>query len=126
LVVVFLRGAADGLSLVAPVNDRNYIAQRPSLAVAASGEAAGLPLAGGPAGVDFRLHPSAAGLKALYDQGPLAIVHAVGLASASRSHFKSQDLMERGYGDGETALSDGWLSHHLEQTGTGAGVVPVV
>ncbi|MBI1777754.1 MAG: DUF1501 domain-containing protein [Proteobacteria bacterium] len=126
LVVLFLRGGADGLSLVAPVNDANYIAARPTLAVPASGANAGLALAGGPAGVDFRLHPWAAGLKALYDQGRLAIVHACGLPSASRSHFKSQDLMERGYGDGEAELIDGWITRHLAVTGIGSGAVPVM
>ena len=33
LVVVFLRGAADGLTLVAPIEDDNYHKFRPRLAV---------------------------------------------------------------------------------------------
>src|SRR5258708_2566436 len=126
LVVLFLRGAADGLSLVAPVNDPYYVAARPTLAVPAAGDGAGLALAGARAGVAFRLHPWGAGLRALYAQGRLAIVHACGLPSASRSHFKSQDLMERGYGDGEPSPVDGWLSRHIAVTGAGTGAVPVV
>src|SRR5829696_3272605 len=65
LVVVFLRGGLDGLSLVAPVNDADYVAARgEGVRVADNGDEAGLPLADGPnPKLDFRLHRSAAALK---------------------------------------------------------------
>jgi uncharacterized protein (DUF1501 family) len=125
LVVIFLRGAMDGLYLLAPVDDPNYKTLRVNVAQPTTGADAGLPLANGPAGVDMRLHGAAAPLKKLYDSGNLAFVHASGLMSSSRSHFEAQDKMELGYGDGETAMFNGWLTRHLNVVGApkGAGAV---
>jgi uncharacterized protein (DUF1501 family) len=125
LVVIFLRGAADTLSLVAPAGNAEYQAARPTLALPASGTAAGTPLAGALNGQAFRLHPSAAGLAALYAAGQLAIIHAAGLTSASRSHFLSQEMMERGYGDAEPAQATGWIARHLA-AGAVSGQVPIL
>ena len=41
------------------------------------------------------MHPNFAELKTLYDAGSLAVVHAAGVHTESRSHFVSQDMMER-------------------------------
>ncbi|MBM3547943.1 MAG: DUF1501 domain-containing protein [Alphaproteobacteria bacterium] len=125
LVVVFLRGAADTLSLVAPSGNAEYQAARPTLAIPASGTAAGLPVAGQLNGQSFRLHPSATGLAALYEAGQLAIVQATGLVSTNRSHFQSQDMMEKGQADGEQAPSTGWLARHLASTAV-SGHVPIL
>ncbi len=117
LVVVSLRGGADGLSLVAPTDDPHYVAARSaSLRVADRGASAGLPLANALAGIDFRLHPLAAGLRELYDSQQLAIVHACGLAHGSRSHFEAIDLIERG---APRARQDGsgWITRYLAQIG---------
>ncbi|PWC31469.1 hypothetical protein TSO352_30670 [Azospirillum sp. TSO35-2] len=117
LVVVFLRGGADTLSLMAPADDPDYRAARaPELRVQTDGEAAGLPLAQTlAAGIDFRLHPEAAPLAELYRDRSLAIVHAAGLTDGTRSHFVAQDLIERGVGD-EAALTRtgaGWAARWL-------------
>lgn len=114
LVLVFLRGGADGLQMVAPSADADYIAARPpELRVPESGERAGFlldrsldPAAG------FRLHSEASPLAPLYQAGRLAIVHAVGLNDGTRSHFVAQDLMERGIADEKrlNSVEDGWLS----------------
>jgi uncharacterized protein (DUF1501 family) len=125
LVVVFLRGAADTLSLVAPSGNAEYHAARPTLAIPASGTGAGLPLTGQLNGQSFRLHPSATGLAALFDAGQLAIVHAAGLVSTNRSHFQSQDMMEKGQADGEQTPSTGWLARHLATTAL-SGQVPIL
>ena len=114
LVAIFLRGGCDALSLVAPVNDPDYVADRaPELRVLDSGPKPGRPLrhSFAPA-VDFRLHPEAAPLGDLYDAGQLAIVHAVGLENGTRSHFIAQDLMERGLSDAPALarVGDGWLT----------------
>ena len=114
LIVIFLRGGCDGLSLVAPVNDPDYIADRaPDLRVLDNGPKAGRPLRQrfAPA-VDFRLHPEAVALGDLYDAGHLGFVHAVGLENGTRSHFIAQDLMERGLSDAASLhrVSDGWLT----------------
>lgn len=125
LVVVFLRGAADLLSLVAPSGNAEYQAARPTLAIPASGTGAGLPLAGSLNAQAFTLHPAATGLAELYGAGKLAIVHATGLVSTNRSHFQSQEMMERGYADAETPPATGWLARHLATVAV-AGQVPIL
>lgn len=112
IVVVFMRGGADGLQMVAPAGDRDYIANRPNIRLPTSGSNAGLGI-GTLDGVDFFLHYAAPELKKLYDQGSLAVVHAAGLKFGDRSHFKGQSQMERGAGDDENAPSDGWMARHL-------------
>ncbi|HXP96692.1 MAG TPA: hypothetical protein VN809_08270, partial [Telmatospirillum sp.] len=114
LVVVFLRGGCDGLSLLAPTDDPNYVADRaPELRVQTSGPKPGRALRQNFAPqIDFRLHPEAAPLGELYDAGHLALVHAAGLQNGTRSHFVAQDLMERGLADspGFKETGDGWVT----------------
>jgi uncharacterized protein (DUF1501 family) len=59
----------------------------------------------------FALHPSLQPLKALYDGGQLAIVHAAGSPDPSRSHFNTQEFMESGTAGVKT--EDGWLNRAL-------------
>ena len=70
LVVIFQRGAADGLNIVVPYREKNYYSMRPSIAIPQNQV---LDLDG-----FFGLHPSLGSFKPLYDQGHLAVVHAVG------------------------------------------------
>ena len=125
LLVVFQRGGCDGLNLVAPVNERAYIEARSAdLRVLDSGERPGLALANGlGSGLDFRLHPEAAPLAELYGAGRLAVLHACGLANATRSHFEAQDLIERGVPSlaPGTGVSDGWLTRYLATLGERGG-----
>ena len=114
LVVLFARGGTDGLQLVAPADVGEYQDARPTIAVQSSGTDAGTLLANGIGGVDFFMHAEAAPLNDLYKSGDLSIVHASGVPTENRSHFKSMDMMERGLADNETALSNGWLTRHLE------------
>src|SRR6195952_3053251 len=67
LVVLFQRGAADGLNIVVPYQEKNYYAMRPTIAIQQKDV---LDLDG-----HFGLHPSLAAFKPLYDGGHLAIVH---------------------------------------------------
>lgn len=112
LVVVFLRFGCDGLTMVAPALDPDYQTHRPTIRVAASGDTAGLAL-GSLDGVPFYLHPSAPELKGLFDAGRLAVVHAAGLPTDTRSHFESQNMMERGVTEGDAPILGGWLARHL-------------
>jgi uncharacterized protein (DUF1501 family) len=105
LVVIFQRGAADGLNVVVPYREKNYYAMRPSIAIP---QKQVLDLDG-----FFGLHPSLAALKPLYDQGQLAIVHACGSPDMSRSHFDAQDYMESGT-PGVKSTQDGWLNRALQ------------
>lgn len=103
LVVVFLRGGADGLSLVAPVGDPHYAALRGALAVSG-----GPPLATG-----FALHPALAPLAPLVEAGRVAAVHCAGAPEATRSHFEAQDRMEIATGARPRLDESGWLARAL-------------
>ena len=105
LVVLFQRGAADGLNIVVPYTEKNYYAMRPSIAIQ---EKDVLDLNG-----CFGLHPAMAAFKPLYDQGHLAIVHAAGSPDTTRSHFDAQDYMESGT-PGVKVTPDGWLNRALQ------------
>jgi uncharacterized protein (DUF1501 family) len=105
LVVIFQRGAADGLNVVVPYREKNYYAMRPTIAIPA---AQVLDLDG-----FFGLHPSLAAFKPLYAGGQLAIVHGAGSPDMSRSHFDAQDYMESGT-PGLKSTADGWLNRALQ------------
>jgi uncharacterized protein (DUF1501 family) len=111
LVVLFQRGAADGLNIVVPFGEPNYYRMRPSIAIPQPkrGEAdAAVDLDG-----FFGLHPSLAPLEPLFHRNQLAIVHAAGSPDPTRSHFDAQDFMESGT-PGVKATEDGWLNRVVE------------
>src|SRR6201982_1931666 len=105
LVVIFQRGAADGLNIVVPHGERAYYAMRPSINIPRNDV---LDLDG-----FFGLHPSLASLQPIWNQRHLAIVHAAGSPDPTRSHFDAQDFMESGT-PGLKATEDGWLNRALE------------
>jgi uncharacterized protein (DUF1501 family) len=105
LVVIFQRGAADGLNIVIPYAESAYYQMRPSIAIQRRQV---IDLNG-----FFGLHPSLAGFKPLWDQGHLAIVHAAGSPDTTRSHFDAQDYMESGT-PGVKSTTDGWLNRVLQ------------
>lgn len=105
LVVIFQRGAADGLNVVVPYKEPSYYQYRPNIAIP---ENAVIDLDG-----FFGLHPAMAPLKPLWDAKHLAIVHASGSPDPSRSHFDAQDFMESGT-PGYKATVDGWLNRALQ------------
>ncbi len=105
LVVIFQRGACDGLNVVVPYQEKNYYAMRPSIAIKQNEV---IDLNG-----FFGLHPQMAAFKPLYDQGHLAIIHAAGSPDPSRSHFDAQDYMESGT-PGVKITQDGWLNRALQ------------
>ncbi len=100
LIVVFLRGAADGLALVPPLEDEHYYRARPRLGIAKR-DAVRLD-------DRFGLHPKLQPLERAWREGELAIVHACGTEDQTRSHFEAQDLMEHG-----GVVAGGWLGRYL-------------
>ena len=106
LIVLFQRGAADGLNIVVPFAEPNYYRMRPSIAIPQPKRSAG------DAAIDldgfFGLHPSLATLEPLFHKNQLAIVHAAGSPDPTRSHFDAQDYMESGT-PGIKSTEDGWL-----------------
>ncbi len=123
LVVIFLRGGADSLSLIAPVTDPDYIAARPeTLRVLRSGDRPGHLLPASLADAEFRLHPAAADLATLFNAGDLSLIHASGLRDATRSHFDAEARIERGATAG---AAGGWLGRWLAQVQAG-GPLPAL
>jgi uncharacterized protein (DUF1501 family) len=111
LVVIFQRGAADGLNIVVPHGEAAYYAMRPSISIP---RGSALDLDG-----FFGLHPSLAGFESLWKQKHLAIVHAAGSPDPTRSHFDAQDFMESGT-PGIKATEDGWLNRSLDSRPSGS------
>lgn len=118
VVHLFLRGGMDGLNLVVPISgdDRTFYEQaRPDLSIPNSGAyaALALTLAGG-AATGFGLHPSATGLRDLWNSGHLGIVHAAGMAtSVTRSHFDAQLSIDLGT-PGKFGTGSGWMTRAWE------------
>ena len=105
LIVIMLRGAVDGLSVVAPYADQNYYRLRPTIAIARPGQDNGLIDLDG----QFGMHPALRALQPWWSQGRLAFVPASGSPDLTRSHFDAQDYLESGT-PGRKATADGWLN----------------
>ncbi|HSI06299.1 MAG: DUF1501 domain-containing protein [Myxococcota bacterium] len=120
LVVVMLRGAVDGLSVVAPCADDSYYAARPTIAVARPDDTA-KPEAERLLRLDdrFGLHPAMQPLHRAFSERRLAFVHAAGSPAATRSHFDAQDYMESGTPD-RKATEDGFLNRLLASSAKAA------
>jgi uncharacterized protein (DUF1501 family) len=105
LVVIFLRGAVDGLNVVVPYSESPYYSSRPTIAIPRPGES------GGALKLDrhFGLHPALSSLMPFWERGTLAFVHASGSPDSSRSHFDAQDYMETAT-PGMKSTPDGWLN----------------
>jgi uncharacterized protein (DUF1501 family) len=111
LIVLFQRGAADGLNIVVPHGEPNYYRMRPTIAIPQPHPGA----TDAAADLDgfFGLHPSLAPLATLFQKNELAIVHAAGSPDPTRSHFDAQDFMESGT-PGVKSTDGGWLNRVLE------------
>ena len=108
LIVILLRGAADGLNIVVPYQEANYYESRPYIAIAQPGKPDGaLDLDG-----QFGLHPALQPLMAQWENGNLAFVHATGLPDTTRSHFQAQEYLETGTLEADT-VPNGWLNRLL-------------
>ena len=123
MVVLSLRGAADGLSMVVPYTDPTYYAARPRIGIPADR----LILKDG----TFGFHPAMAALAPLWNQGRLATVQGTGLPAPNRSHFSAMEEVEDA--DPGSDVRSGWLNRlvgalpggsPLQGFGLGGGVVP--
>jgi uncharacterized protein (DUF1501 family) len=115
MIFIFQRGANDGLNTVIPRGDLDYNTDnRPSVYIPESAvTTAGTDLGNGFA----QLHPAMAPMMPLYNAGDLALIHRVGYPNLSRSHFNSQDYLEKGIqGDSAAIVKDGMLYRHLANT----------
>lgn len=123
IVQLYLRGGIDGLSLVAPWNETNYINARANLRLTGPGSGATAVLDPGsghtaasstaPGGqVVFGFNPALAPLMPAYNDGKLAFIHATGLTNTNKSHFDAQRFMEVGKLNDPT-VGTGWLGRHI-------------
>ena len=115
-VLVILRGAVDGLALVAPYGEGQYRKLRGELAIGHPGQNNGLNKLDGL----FGLHPSLAHIHELYRNNEALVVHAVASPYRERSHFDGQDVLENG-SIGSGSIRDGWLNRALDPLGSSIG-----
>src|SRR5688572_11968391 len=111
LVMIQLAGGADGLQTVIPLQDARLRTLRPQLSRAAD---TALPLT-----PQFGLDRTMRGIKTLYDQGKVAIVHGVGYPNPNYSHFDSIRIWETG--DPLRRQQDGWLGKTIAANYDSAG-----
>jgi uncharacterized protein (DUF1501 family) len=126
LVVLHLRGGCDGLNLLSPAADADFIAARNSdLRVLTDGDEAGHLISHlQEPKVEFRLHTAAKSLAELADAKHLAFIHAAGLTDTTRSHFVATDMIEHGVADGASLnrTGTGWLARAM-LSAPGSGMV---
>jgi uncharacterized protein (DUF1501 family) len=118
LLTIVLRGGLDGLAVVAPVGDPDWLKLRSEKSLTADGQTPALPLDG-----FFALNPAMPNLHRLYQAGQATVVHAVASPYRERSHFDGQDVLESGLpkpGAGDT----GWLNRALTALVPGEPVDP--
>jgi len=123
LVVVSLRGGADGLSLVVPHGDPGYAQARPTIGIPTGSLVAKDAM--------FGLHPAFAPLLPMWTAGSFAAVHAVGMPQPNRSHFAAMEEVEDA--DPGSPERRGWINRMVGLMGApdpvrgmqlGSGVVP--
>ncbi len=109
LVVVSMRGASDGLSLVVPHADPIYYEARPRIAIPSDRLLAKDAM--------FGLHPQMAPLLPMWNAGRVGVVHAAGLPAPNRSHFAAMEEIEDA--NPGSVVRQGWLNRLLgERPGT--------
>jgi uncharacterized protein (DUF1501 family) len=120
LIMVFLRGAYDGLSATVPYADPEYARLRPSTAIAAPDGSAATAIR---LDSTFALHPALAPLMPLWHSGVLSFIPGAGSPDPSRSHFEAQNHWEIGV-PGKSNAERGWLNT-LAEIGSGGGTAPL-
>jgi uncharacterized protein (DUF1501 family) len=107
LLTIVLRGGLDGLAVVAPIGDPDWVKLRGDKGPASDGPTPALPLDG-----FFALNPAMPTLHRLYQAGQAVVVHAVATPYRERSHFDGQDVLESGFAT-PGAADTGWLNRAL-------------
>ena len=109
LVVLYLSGGNDSLSMLIPYNDPFYVSRRPTLRVPAANV---LQIGTDSSHVALGLHPRLTGLKQIFDQGRLALIQRTGYPNQSRSHFTGTDIWSTADPDNSAGL--GWVGRYLD------------
>lgn len=109
LVVLYLSGGNDSLSMVVPYTDGFYYSRRPTIAIPAGNV---LQIGGDSSGKPLGLNPRLTGLKQIYDAGNLALIQRTGYQNSSRSHFLGTDIWSTA--NPGSATGTGWLGRYLD------------
>jgi uncharacterized protein (DUF1501 family) len=115
MIVLSLRGGFDGLSVVVPRGDPDFLAARPNIAIPDS-QLLALGTSGNGNDNRFGLHPSMAPLMPMWAAGTFGVGVAVGQVNPTRSHFEATQELEKA-APGST-LRTGWLDRMLGARGT--------
>lgn len=118
LVVIFLRGGADGMNLIVPFGDNAYYTARPRLGLKRPDENVHREEKAVDLDGFFGLNPQAATLKEIFTGKQMLAVHACGSPDATRSHFDAMSYMERGTPVNQ-AMGTGWIGRHLNSFDSG-------
>jgi uncharacterized protein (DUF1501 family) len=110
-IVVFLRGGADGLSILSPLNDENFLAARPpEMRFSVDASSGKVEMMNN----TLYWHPEAAPLANLFAERKLIAWPALGILDETRSHFEAQEIMERGVSSLNTLPDDlGWMARQV-------------
>jgi uncharacterized protein (DUF1501 family) len=109
LVVLYLSGGNDALSMLVPYRDQFYYSRRPTQAVPAVNV---FQIGTDRSGVALGLHPRLGGLKQMFDAGHVALVQRSGYRQSSRSHFTGTDIWATANPANPTGA--GWLGRYLD------------
>jgi uncharacterized protein (DUF1501 family) len=109
LVVLYLQGGNDALSMVVPYSDSFYYSRRPTIAVPAGTV---LQIGSDRNGTPLGLHPRLTGLKTIFNQGQIAIIERTGYQNSSRSHFLGTDIWSTA--NPANSVEAGWLGRYLD------------
>ena len=113
LVMINMIGGNDGLNTVIPLDHYPaYNTLRGNISVP---ESSVLGLTGMP---ETGLHPAMTGLRNMYNEGKLSIIHSVGYPNANQSHFRSADIWMSGVESNQYAAT-GWMGRYLGNRYTG-------
>ncbi|MEO8576615.1 MAG: DUF1501 domain-containing protein [Gemmatimonadales bacterium] len=110
IISIFMRGGADGLSIVAPFADPEYYLGRPTIAIPRPDSS--LATKGIALDDRFAFPQAMSSLLEAYTAKELLLIHGTGSVDTTRSHFDAQRFMEVGKPRDQNLVT-GWLGRHL-------------
>lgn len=109
LVILYLGGGNDSLSMLVPYSDPFYVSRRPNIFIPAANV---LQVGADSSRVNLGLHPRLTGVKQIFDRGQLAFIQRTGYQNQSRSHFLGTDIWATA--DPSKPATNGWIGRYLD------------